>query len=126
MYRSQCPYRVAFSFDLTKERRLLCKCLKVFKKLIVTKCNRLHCNKIIVTKVTGTITLQTNFVTSIKERRKIERLFTKFPSLKVASNKLTSELRLNLKEFWNQIWLELKMIGKNPLSRRPTTKTITI
>ncbi|RNA06906.1 hypothetical protein BpHYR1_017231 [Brachionus plicatilis] len=35
----------------------------------------------------------------------------------VSFNKQTSELRLGLKEFWNQNWLEfMNKIGKNPLS----------
>ncbi|RNA44380.1 hypothetical protein BpHYR1_026184 [Brachionus plicatilis] len=65
--------------------------------------------------------LPKNIVTLIKERRRIRRLFEKsrFSPLKMAFNKLTSELRFTLKKFWNQNRLEfINKIGKNPLSNR--------
>ncbi|RNA13285.1 glycoside hydrolase [Brachionus plicatilis] len=60
-----------------------------------------------------------------KKRMKMRKLFQKSRcgSLKVSFNKLTSELRLGLKEFWNQNWL-MNKIGKHPLSSIPFWRKI--
>ncbi|RNA44103.1 hypothetical protein BpHYR1_031198 [Brachionus plicatilis] len=61
------------------------------------------------------------------KRGKMRKLFQKSrcPSIKVSFNKLTSELRLGLKKFWNQNWLDfMNKIGKNPLSNTDKEKII--
>ncbi|RNA24502.1 RNA-directed DNA polymerase from mobile element jockey-like, partial [Brachionus plicatilis] len=71
--------------------------------------------------------LPKKIVLFIKERRKIRRFFqkTRCPSLKIIFNKLTSEVRLALKEFWNQNWQDfIYKMGKNTLSSRPFWKKI--
>ncbi|RNA02124.1 RNA-directed DNA polymerase from transposon X [Brachionus plicatilis] len=71
--------------------------------------------------------LPKNIVILIKERRKVLRLFqkTRCPSLKMTFNKLTSELRSNLKDFLNQNWHE-NIRGKFPYKLKTENGSIQI